>query len=138
MGRRGRARSVGTFCDRTVYADLRVTGLVAENDRRQGPRTDLRTPLLVQIARDVSRREDQSLRPGREGDEMVAELPRPPRRGRSVGCNADRRDFRDMRVDALQYECRTRGLSSVGRREDMLRRVLSDVELREHLAAGHA
>ena len=126
---------MGTQCDTLSYADLRVPGLVAENARRRGPGLERREALLEQLARDVARLQDESWRPGHLGQPAFAQTPRPARRGRSVGVSADRRDFHQMRFDALQWECRTRGLSLQGPRHDLLRRVLSDVERHEREVA---
>ena len=65
-------------------------------------------------------------------------MPLPARRGRSVGNAADLRDFPEMRVEALQRECRIRGLASHGLRHQVLSRVQADVEDREREAARSA
>ena len=133
--RPGQAFSVGTFCDTLDYAALRVPGLTAENARRRGPHQDCRNPLLMQIERNVASREAEAHQLGQGSDVAHAEMPRPLRRGRSVGCAADLRDFPEMRVEALKEECRIRGLSVRGLRHEMLRRVLYDVEQQEVHAA---
>ena len=53
----------------------------------------------------------------------------------SAGASADLRDFREMRMEALVRECHIRGLSVVGLRHVLLRRVLDDVEDNERSAA---
>jgi hypothetical protein len=65
-------------------------------------------------------------------------MPLPARRGRSVGTAADLRDFPEMRFEALQRECRIRGLASHGLRHQVLSRVQADVEDREREAARSA
>jgi len=134
--RPGLAISVGVQVDNVNYADLRVPGLVRENARRRGPHLERRDDLLEQIARNVAAREGQYH--GRPSDVAHAAMPRPARRGRSVGSYADRRDFEEFRVDALIDECRTRGLSVQGLRHVLLRRVQTDVEDRAREGSGNA
>ena len=129
----GDATSRGVQVDELRYEDLRVPGLVAENIRRRGPQARSRAPLLEQIAQDVAA--GRGRRMGVPSDVNWAFMPRPARRPVSAGASADLRDFREMRMEALARECHIRGLSVVGLRHVLLRRVLDDVEENERSAA---